>query len=87
VYTEKNIGKIGDVIHFKRNNLFVIGQIISLREVTCVVEISQAYADELKLETTRTVVRHGKYKIFDMKEKGNRPSYDYMPETNAILLT
>ena len=87
MYTEKNIGKIGDVIHFKRDNLFVIGQIILLREVTCVVEISQAYADELKLETTRTVVRHGRYKIFDMKEKGNRHSYDYMLETNAILLT
>ncbi len=85
--TQKNIGKIGDVIHFKRGNLFVIGQIISLREETCIAEISQAYADELRLETTRTVVRHGRYKVVDITKSKDLPFFEYMQETSAAMLT
>ena len=87
MYAQKEIGKIGDVIHFKRGNLFVIGQIISLREVTCIVEISQAYANELKLETTRTVVRHGNYKIIDAVTQQEMPPYDYTQEASAVMHT
>lgn len=87
MYAQENIGKIGDVIHFKRGNLFVIGQIISLREVSCIVEISQAYADELRLETTRTVVRHGKYKVVEAARNRGNTSSQYMQETSSALLT
>ncbi len=62
-------GEIGDVIYFKRGNLFIFGEIIKLREVSCIVEISEAYATELKLATTRTVVRHGNYKVIDTKKR------------------
>ncbi len=65
-------GEIGDVIYFKRGHLFVFGEIINLREGSCIVEISQAYADELKLATTRTVIRHGNYKIIETKKTHTR---------------
>ena len=61
-------GKIGDIIYFKRGNLFIFGEIIKVKEVSCIVEISKEYADELKLETSRTVVRHSNYKIIETKK-------------------
>lgn len=67
-------GEIGDIIYFKRGHLFVFGEIINLREGSCIVEISQAYADELKLATTRTVVRHGNYKIIETKKARTKVS-------------
>lgn len=67
-------GEIGDVIVFKRGNLFIFGEIIILREASCIVEISKEYADELKLNTTRTVVRHGNYKIIETSKVRARVS-------------
>lgn len=61
-------GEIGDIIYFKRGNLFIFGEIIKLRDVSCIVEISKAYADELNLDTPRTVVRHGNYKVIETKK-------------------
>ena len=56
-------GKIGETIQFKRKRKWIMGKIIIVREMVCIVEITEEDAAYLGYETTKSVIRHGNYKV------------------------
>lgn len=61
--TENKKADIGETILFERKDNTFEGKVLTIRDNSVLVQISEQAAKYLKYETLQTVVRHGKYTL------------------------
>lgn len=55
----------GDNVFFKRSQQSIIGEVITVKDESVIVKISESDAIKLNIETPLTVVSHKNYKVID----------------------